>query len=332
MALPFHQYASVASLVDAATLHQHLVSDVEGHLAASTDKARAAIAPQIARWGFVTSASPTTSGAVTDPEEFGSAEVSWSGEEEATGWPALTGRIVITPQADRHARLQLLSLRSPFAELATRQIDRRHRQRIVYSSVFRFLHDLADRLEARTGEARDHDASTPSPGARSFDRTPMFVHHVHALTVDPDTAYERLVSQIEELAGDVTAEAVSRATEALEAGRFREPAAPQVHARVARPDEPATVWIRWSGDEEATGWPEMDLALLIDTHDAGARLVVLSPREPGYDLSRNRVDKQQRHQILQQAGADLATVVADRLATSPSQTAEAADALGVAPA
>jgi hypothetical protein len=318
MPRPFHQYASVPIAADAATIHRRLTADVEDLLSTATASALATLGPPTTRWGLTVSALPTTTARTTDPYELGVVEVTWRGHEAATGWPALTGRLVVTPQPGARSRLLFLSRRSPHAELATGRLDRLHRQRVVHVTIQRFLSDLAHQLGSDTAGTPMMDA-----GARAVDRSPMFLHHLQDLDFDPDVAHRWLLSGLDDLATSATAVALSRADADLETGRFRAPARPRVEARPAWPNEPATVWIRWVSDEEATGWPQLDLALLIEARGERARLAVLSPREAGYDLSRNRLDKHQRHRILQQAGGHLAAALVDQLPAPPVRIAGA---------
>jgi hypothetical protein len=320
MPLPFHQYASSPATADAATIHRRLTTDVHDRVSTAAASALMTIGPLIAGWGLNVSALPTTTARRTGPGELGTAEITWRGDEAATGWPALTGRLVVIPQPRRHSRLLFLSSRSPQAELTTGLVDRAHRQRVVNVSIQAFLRDLARQLDDDTT-----NAPTIGPGARTFDRSPLFVHQLQDLDVEPDDARAWLLDGLDDLAIRATAAAVARASATLTAGRFRAGARPHIESRPAHPDEPATVWIRWCSDEEATGWPELDLALLVEAHGDHARLAVLSRREPGYDLSLNRIDKHQRHRILQQAGADLAAALADRL---PARTTARTTAAG----
>lgn len=142
----------------------------------------------------------------------------------------------------------------------------------------------------------------------------MFVHAVQALTGESGVAHTRLLADLQGLAEQATTAALAGARELLHAGRFRAPANPTVQTRIAQAGEPACAWVSWQGDEEATGWPQLELALLIDAGPDGSRLALLSTREPGYDLSVPRIDKQQRDQILRSAGPAFAHVVRDRLA------------------
>jgi hypothetical protein len=95
---------------------------------------------------------------------------------------------------------------------------------------------------------------------------------------------------------------------------------------VAAPGEPGAVRIRWRSDEEATGWPDIDLLVTVEAGPVGARLRVLSPREAGVDLSLNRIDKQQRDHLLRHAGAELASALLEELAVDvPAPRQGAAD-------
>lgn len=318
MPTPFHQYASAPIEVDATTVHRRLTADLDERISAATATALSTLGTQSTRWGFTASALPITTDRITGADELGAAEVSWDGDQAETGWPAMTGRLVVTPQPGACSRLVLFSRRSPRVELAPGRLDRLHGERIVHVAIKRFLRDLAHQLDDDTS-----NVAAGGAGARAFDREPMFLHHLQDLDVDVDAAHDWLLDGFDDLAERATEVAVSDANDVLEAGRFRAPARPRVEAWRARPDEPATVWIRWVSDEEASGWPQLDLALLVEARGEHARLSVLSLREPGYDLSRSRVDKQQRHQILQQAGRNLTVALAAQLPPLPvSRTAD----------
>jgi CelD/BcsL family acetyltransferase involved in cellulose biosynthesis len=122
------------------------------------------------------------------------------------------------------------------------------------------------------------------------------------------------MTDLQGLAERSTATAVAGARETLQAGQFRAPPTPTVLARLAQAGEPASAWVRWRSDEEATGWPQLEFALLIEAQPAGSRIVVLSTREPGYDMSRLRIDKRQRDQILRDAGAALTDAIRGEIA------------------
>jgi hypothetical protein len=317
MPTPLHQYASVPVAASATEIHRRLRADVHDLVAAATADALTTMGRQAERWGLRITQVPVTAGRATEPTELGSIEVGWVGREDTTGWPALTGRLAVVPSSETSCRLLFVSPRSPRAELATGRLDRLHRQRLTHVSIQRFLHYLARQLSEP-----DRRAKVDSAHVESFDSTPMFVHHLETLAHDPAVVRELIMADLVGLAERATTVAVERARGHLTAGRFRAPAAPTIQTRPARPGEPASVWIGWRSDEEATGWPNLDLTILVEAHDLGSRLLVLSPREPGYDLSVNRSDKQRRNQILARAGADLAEALHDALAeAAPVQAA-----------
>lgn len=305
--LPRHQYASVPLAANPQDVCERLLADPDGVVRQATADALTAMGPHVRRWGLRISGLPTTTASPTGPNELGCVEVTWTGPEDATGWPALTGQLVVAPAGPAGSRLLLLSRRSPHGELATPRLDRLHRQRIVQVSIQRFLQDLGHHLD-NPGER------PPTAHVARFERSPMFVHHLQELSGEPGAAHDRLMNDLQGLAEQATATAVTGAREALHAGRFRQPANPTVQVRPARPGEPACAWVGWRSDEEATGWPQLELALLIENHPDGTRLALLSTREPGYDMSRLRIDKRQRDQILRTAGPAFARAIHDGLA------------------
>jgi hypothetical protein len=307
MWFPVHQFGSVALAAGPATVAQRLLADPDGLVRTATADALTAMGPQLQRWGRRVAALPVTTARATGSDQLGCVELAWSGAEDATGWPALTGQLVVAPAGPAGARLRFFSRRSPHAELATSRLDRLHRHRIVQVSVQRFLRDL--------GRQVDDTGARPSPGhLERFDRTPMFVHHLQPLDVASDVAQARLVVDLPDLAQRATTTAVSGVHGPLRAGRFRAPARPAVLTRLGQTGDPACVWVGWRGDEEATGWPQLELALLIEARRHGSTLALLSAREPGYDLSRPRSDKHHRDRILRSVGPAFAEALRERLA------------------
>lgn len=306
MSLPLHQCASTPLVAGPEQAQERLLADPEGLVQQATADARAVLGPQSHLWGLPATQFPSAGAHVVGSDQIGYLEVTWGGPEDATGWPSLTGQLVIAPEGGGTARLRFLTSRSPQGELATGRVGRFHRRRVVRVAIQRFLYELAQRL--------DDPLPRPVPGQASrSSQAPMFVHHIREFDGPSGPARDRLVSELGELAEHATAEAITGAQERLAAGRFRGPAAPVVQARLARPDEPACAWVGWRSDEESTGWPRMELALLLGAHAGGTKLVVLSTREPNYDLSRLRIDKQQRDQILRTAGPAVGDAIVDAI-------------------
>ena len=308
--LPLHQYASVPLAASPEQVCARLLADPHGLVSQATADGLTAMGPHIHRFGFRISELPTTTASPIGSEAFGSVEVVWAGTEDATGWPALTGRLVVAAAGPTGSRLMLFSRRSSDAELVTSRLDRLHRQRIVHLSIQRFLQDLGRHLDDPN---RRPATAHPAP----FDRAPMFVHHLQAFDGEPGAVHDHLITDLQGLAERATSAALASARKTLHAGRFRAPAAPTIETRSAPAGEPASAWIRWRGDEEATGWPQIEFALLVEARPAGSRLALLSTREPGYDLSRQRIDKRQRDEILRTAGPALTAALCDEL-TGPA--------------
>lgn len=300
--LPFHQYASAPLSITAREAHERLARDLPAMVEAATADALTGMAPFIRAWGLTPTALPSVTARATTADELGSVEVSWTGTEDEIAWPALIARLLITPRRAGGSRVSLLSVRSPEAELRTRRIGSLHRRRLVDVAMQRFLHHLADQLD-------DPGPIHRTAGATRFDRTPLFVHHLRSSGAEPDAVLATLTDAPEVLATTITEHVFSAVRAPLEAGKFRREPAPTIRTRPVGPNEPGALFVGWSSNEEATGWPQLQLAIGVEATDRGSRLMVLSAREPGYDLSRNRADKAQRHQILREFGAHVADAV-----------------------
>lgn len=311
MPIPIHHYASVPVGAPASVVHDRLRADAHGLVAGATADALAVTTPLLRRWGLAASGLPTVTARVTGRDEIGSIEVVWGGDEGTTGWPALTGRLLVVPDAAGRTRLGFVSERSPDAELTTARLDRLHRRRVVEVGIRSVLYGLARHL----GTVSDADAVGQGEGR--CDRAPRFLHHLCVTGHEPDRLRALLLADPTGLAERATRVAVVRAADALRAGGFRAPAAPRVGVRPGRTGVLGVLDLSWEGDEEATGWPRLTCTVLVEAYEAGSRLAVLSSREPGYDLSLNRIDRFARHQVLRQAGADLAAAIVGELDAAP---------------
>ncbi len=315
MTVPFHQYASVPLAISASVATERLRADPVEHLTSATATSLRAVAPAFERLGLSPTGLPAIRARITDAEELGAVEVVWEGDEQLTGWPSLLARLLVAPEEpEGTSRLVLLSPRSPEADLQVAALDRLHRLRVVDVALQCFLHDLAARLDDRT-------PSEPGDPALHLERAPLFLHHQVATAADPDGLRAALTRDVADLADRATTGAVVRASETLRAGRFRKAAAPLVEGRRATPGELGVIRIGWRSEEEASGWPDMELALIVTAGADGAHLGVLSSREPGYDMSLNRIDRHQRDQLLRQAGAAVVAAVLEEV-RSDTATAE----------
>lgn len=306
MVAPFHQYASVPLLASPAAAHERLMANPADLIAAATATALSLLEPLIRSWGLSPIALPSLTTTPTEPDTIGSVEVRWSGDEDKTGWPSLLARLLVVPACpNTGARIVLLSPRSPGAELATNRLGRLYRRRIVSVATQRFLHDLA----ARLADSDHHSGAFIGPGVTSFDRRPLFLHHVQAVSVDPAELVSRLTDDPWRLAVVAATVALEAAAEPLAAGRFRSSATPQVSVEAPTAGQLGVLRLNWASDEEATGWPRISLVLVVEAASAGSRLAVLSSREPGYDMSVNRIDKRQRDLVIRHLGSHVGDAI-----------------------
>jgi hypothetical protein len=313
MTRPLHPLVALPLHGDPAAARARLVHDLDDLVAEATADAIATLAPQARAWGLRPSALPTVHARPTAPDELGAATVAWRGEEEQTAWPAVSGQLVV----DTHPagpRLLFLAERSPAAELRTGRLDRLHRRRLTDVAVRRALQRLAGAI----ADPRARRASAALPLGR-LDRTPTFVHATALAALPPTVLATAIPADPTALARRATATAVERAAPDLLPGRFHAEATPAVRARRTASRELGALRVAWHGDEEATGWPVLRWTLVIEPCRGGSRLALLSTREPAYDLSVNRFDKQTRDRVLRRVGEDLlAALHAELAARAPA--------------
>jgi hypothetical protein len=312
MTAPWHEHASVPLPGSPSAIQQRLVADPAGIVANATGLALSRLEPLLRSWGLPPSTLPGVTARPTAQDEVGAVELAWTGDEDATAWPSLLARLLVVPDhAATDSRLVFLTPRSPRAELATRRVGRLHRERILDVAVQRFLREVA-------AQVAGHGTLAPvGPPVTQFDRRPVFVHHAVASRL-PATALARaLMDDPGRLADQATSAALEAAAAPLAAGRFRCRPAPDTHVMPTPPGSTGVLELGWTSDEEATGWPQITLTLAVEAATHGtSRLLVLSGRTPGYDLSTNRMDKRARDQILRQLGGHVATAVADGVLTT----------------
>jgi hypothetical protein len=125
------------------------------------------------------------------------------------------------------------------------------------------------------------------------------------------------------LVAEATVRAVAEVEPLLVEGRFRRPAAPRVHTE-HDPSGPAALRITWNRndadrwppstsfamratsrwwrtDEEETGWPTVEIDLIVEPREQGSQLGAVSSRPPGTDVSTNRIDRHLRDRIARAA-------------------------------
>ena len=311
MSTPFHQYASRALPCTPTEAHTLLREAPERLVTSATAAALGAMAPLVRTWGLPAEQLPTVTARPTDHDELGSIDLIWSGEETRTAWPSMTGRLVVEARPGATPRLTFFSRRSPAAELSTDRLDRLHRRRLVQVAVQGFLYELARELVPHLA-----DLASPEGGAGGFDPTPLFVHGLLTVEEEPSRVLAHLENEPQALVERATVAALAGASHALAAGRFRVPATPVVHVDAPAAGGVGALRIGWDSDEEATGWPAITFAVIVEPRERGTRLAMLAAREPCYDLSVNRVDKHQRDEVLRHVGGALASALTAELAPS----------------
>lgn len=319
MTTPLHHLGSVPLGVPPTLAHARLAVGGGDLATAATADALEALGPLARSWGLASRSLPTVAAAACGDGDLGTLRVSWAGDEDATGWPALEASLLLTPWARGSSRLHLVAGRSPATELRTGRLDRPHRHRLHDVALRSFLLAASRRLTLTAPEA---PATVPS-GTRAR-RRPLFVHGDVVLPHHPAEIADLLAAEAPGLLERASAAAVAGAAPALEAGRFRTTARPVT--RIVGDDAHGlgVLTFRWQVDEEATGWPAMSVTLVAAAAPGGTRVVALSPREPGYDLSRNRLDKAARARISRDA-------VSGALATLAEDLAGAATTIPTAP-
>lgn len=322
MTTPQHQLASVPVAAAPHAVAGRLLTDPAGIVADATGDAVDGARHLLHDWGFDASERPTTHAAAVEDDTFGSVLLRWTGPEDRTGWPAIEARLLVVPEPlDGSSRLALWTTRSPGAELGTDALEQLDRRRAVDVAVQRFLAELARRV----GGAGDGVAT--APGASRFDRRPLFVHHVEHVPQDATDVARTLLADPPRLGRDLTDAALDALETPLRTGRFRSPALPEVHVTASTPDRTGVVRVGWSCDEEASGWPAIELTLAVEALGDGCRLLAWSHREPHYDTSRNRVDRRERDAVLKGLGPAVVHAATTMRPDAPAGLAPAAGAV-----
>jgi hypothetical protein len=315
MTRPLHHLSSITVAGPATAVHTRLAADGLDAVTSATAAALDLLGPPARSTGLPPRALPTVgarAGEGADGSGIGSLELRWSGAEDATGWPALTASLVVTPTGPTSSRLSLFSRRSPGAELHTTRVGRLHRQRLLDLAVRSFLREFVAALDLRSPAP-----SPPATDAGHGDaRSPRFVHATAWVPGPAEAVHAAISHDAPALARRATTVALHHLAPILAAGRFRLVADPLVVTAVPGPGELGSVTVGWRTYEEATGWPAMDLTVLTTSGDGGTRLALLSRRAPGYDLSVNRVDKYHRDRLGRAAPERFLNTLADELAAA----------------
>jgi hypothetical protein len=147
MTIPLHHFPASPIALSVDEAHRRLTADAQGVVVAATADVLDRCTPTLRRWGVVPRALPTVATAATDAGELGAVAVRWRGDEAATGWPAMSARLLLTPTRSGGCELTLATTRAPSFGLAVTQVGRVHGERAVHVLVAAFLRSLATSLE-----------------------------------------------------------------------------------------------------------------------------------------------------------------------------------------
>lgn len=306
MAVPLHQLAAARVDAPPAVAATRLAAAPRAAVTAATAAALHRLAPRLRAWTGAARALPVVDGRRVE-DGLGVVELSWTGDEAATVWPSLVARILVLPDGPGRSRLVLFSDRAPTGGVAPGGTDPLTSARVLRAAAQVVLEELGTVAIGAATRAQPPAVASPHvhPG--------LFLHQRRPLDGSAATLAARLCGDQRRLAEAATAAALEAAAPHLAAGRFRRPATPTVSTPPVPPGAAAVARLGWAADEESTGWPALVHELVVEVDPAGApHLLLLSTHEPGYDLSRNRVDKQQRDRLLRVT----ATAVADLLAAA----------------
>jgi hypothetical protein len=148
MAVPYFLHDSLLLADhDVAAVCDALRSDGPSLATEATAAALDTVGPLAISGGFPVRALPQVVARGPVDDELGCLTVDWRGDEDATGWPAMTLWIVPTPHPDG-TRLALFSLRHPGFDLSTGRVDKVWRDRIARAAIRAFLVNLGGALRA----------------------------------------------------------------------------------------------------------------------------------------------------------------------------------------
>jgi hypothetical protein len=144
--IPLHVHTTVPLRVGCEEAVERLTSELAALATEATALAIEHVAPLARGGGFRATALPSVTVLEAADDDVAAAVVRWEGDEEATGWPAMTLSIVVTPTSAGSSRLALLSPRHPGYDLSTNRIDKVWRDRLARAAVRAFATALAEAI------------------------------------------------------------------------------------------------------------------------------------------------------------------------------------------
>lgn len=163
MTIPVHVHVTLSVARDAALVAERLRTSPSALSAAATADALRAGADLMGAAGFRAGALPTVEARAPADDEIGHLVVRWRGDEDATGWPAMTIWVVALPDGDGTSKLALLSPRHPGYDLSTNRVDKLWRDRLARTAVRSFGVALRHMLEEASGPNGSRELADAEP-------------------------------------------------------------------------------------------------------------------------------------------------------------------------
>lgn len=128
-------------------------------------------------------------------------------------------------------------------------------------------------------------------------------------------AHERLMAAPQEEVAAATAQAISDIRPLTRSWGLRPTVLPTVTASPTDDDQLGSVEVRWEGIDAETAWPSLTARLLVvpSRVDGGTRLVLLSPRSPGVELTTAALDRVERRRGVEVPLRCFLSALAERL-------------------
>lgn len=161
MTIPIHVHETLRVAASPDAVAAHLRAAPESYSTTATAEALTTNEALMRSGGFRARALPTVEARLPEAGEVGTLVTRWHGDEDATGWPAMTLTTLVVAAADGTTELVFVSPRHPGVDLSTNRIDKVWRDRLARGAVRAFATSLHRLLEAATDRSsRDLHATT----------------------------------------------------------------------------------------------------------------------------------------------------------------------------
>jgi hypothetical protein len=144
---PLYLFPPIPVDQPADEVHRRLTADPQAVVTAATAVALHRSAPLLRRWGLTPTSLPSTTSVAASERELGCVTIGWRGDEDATGWPATSAQLLVTPTGPRTCALTLATTRGPAVGLAAARLDHLHGRRAVHLAVSSFLRAVVEQVD-----------------------------------------------------------------------------------------------------------------------------------------------------------------------------------------